>query len=47
MSFIAKIEPKADLNEFVLNGITYVENTYSDFYITGKNWNNIYLVKLD
>jgi glutamine cyclotransferase len=47
MSFIAKLEPKADLGEYVLNGITHLPNSNNDFYITGKHWDKIYLVELN
>jgi len=47
MSELFNSEPKADPNENVLNGIVHIPKTDNDFYITGKNWDKIYLVQLD
>lgn len=46
MTPIANLEPKADFNENVLNGIVHIPKTDNDFYITGKNWDKIYQIEL-
>jgi len=46
MTQIANFELNADLIDNVLNGIVHIPKTDNDFYITGKNWNKIYLVEL-
>ena len=44
---IMKLESNAETYFNVPNGIAYIENSDNLFYITGKNWDKIYLVKLD
>ncbi len=46
MSKLFKYEPIANQIYYVLNGITYIPNSDSEFYITGKCWNNIYKINL-